>query len=142
MLVQLIYASRVEDAVDNTAIRDILARSQPNNQRLGITGALCFSGSFFLQGLEGERGTVNALYNRIAADRRHSDSQLLSFRECACREFSDWAMGYVAFTADNRALLHKYSAGPEFDAMSLPAEAARALLCELSTHASWLRRQN
>ena len=37
-----------------------------------MTGVLCFSGEIFLQVLEGGRAQVSKLYNRIAADPRHT----------------------------------------------------------------------
>ena len=46
-------------------LKGILAASQRNNQRVGITGALCLSSGIFLQQLEGDRTAVNTLYHRI-----------------------------------------------------------------------------
>ena len=141
MLVQLIYASRVGADVDNLAVRDILRRSQANNHRLGITGALCFSGSFFLQCLEGERGAVNRLYNRILGDPRHRDCQLLSFAELVARDFVSWDMGYVALSAENRALFLRHSASADFDPETMSAASVRALFAALVERANWLRAE-
>lgn len=141
MLVQLIYSSRVGPEVDNLAVRDILRKSQANNHRLGITGALCFSGAFFLQCLEGERGAVNALYNRILGDPRHTGSQVLSLSELTAREFSSWDMGYVALSAENRALFLRYSASADFDPGSMSAASLRALFAALVERANWLRNE-
>jgi len=141
MLVQLIYSSRVAPSVDNAAIRDILAKSQANNRRQAITGALCFSGTWFLQSLEGERAAINRLYNRLCADARHADSQVLSFEEITARDYMDWDMGYVAITADNRQLFLKYSASTELDPPSMSAASVRGLFRDLGARANWLRKQ-
>ncbi len=61
----------------------ILRKSKANNPALGITGVLCFSEGIFLQVLEGGRSAVNRLYNRIAADPRHTDVELLATRRSA-----------------------------------------------------------
>jgi hypothetical protein len=58
----------------------ILRKSKANNPALGVTGVLCFSEGIFLQVLEGGRSAVNRLYNRIAADDRHTQVELLSVR--------------------------------------------------------------
>lgn len=41
MLVRLIYTSKVRDGLAPGDIDHILARSQANNARVGVTGALC-----------------------------------------------------------------------------------------------------
>jgi hypothetical protein len=141
MLVQLIYSSRVASSVDNAAIRDILAKSQANNRRQAITGALCFSGTWFLQSLEGERAAINRLYGRLITDARHSDSQVLSFEEIAARDYTDWDMGYVAITAENQQLFLKYSTSNELDPPSLSAASVRGLFRDLAARANWLKKQ-
>ena len=140
MLVKLIYASQVSPEVDNAAIRNILNKSQENNQRLGVTGALLFSGTVFLQCLEGSRSTVNALYNRILQDSRHAGSEILFLGETTRRDFISWDMGYMALTPENRALFLKYSARREFDPESMSSESACALFAELRDNASLLRQ--
>lgn len=98
MLVRLIYASKVRDGLAPGDIDDILARSQANNARIGVTGALCYTGGVFLQCLEGGRREVNEVYHRIVGDPRHSDPAILGFNEVTARDFASWAMGYVGYT--------------------------------------------
>ncbi|WP_018410763.1 BLUF domain-containing protein [Methyloversatilis thermotolerans] len=137
MLVRLIYASRVASSVTRADVDAILACSQRNNARVGVTGALCFTGTMFLQCLEGGRQAVNEVYHRIAGDPRHRDPALLSFEEIVAREFGDWAMGYVGHTPDNRALFLKYCPHAEFDPYAMSAASVRALLAELLGVAQW-----
>ena len=56
------------------------ARARPTTRGSGVTGVLCFSEGIFLQVLEGGRSAVNQLYNRIAADTRHTQVELLQLR--------------------------------------------------------------
>ncbi|MFD1034435.1 BLUF domain-containing protein [Sphingomonas hankookensis] len=90
-MLQLIYVStaRAGATID---LGQILACSERNNRRDGITGLLHHRGRRFLQALEGEAAMVEATYARIAADPRHFAMVVLSRREVAAREFGDWAM--------------------------------------------------
>ena len=90
-MLQLIYVStaRAGATID---LDQILACSQRNNRRDGITGLLHHRGRRFLQALEGEPALVEAAYTRISADPRHFAMVVLSRREVATREFGEWAM--------------------------------------------------
>lgn len=139
MLVRLIYASRVTANVSHVDVRAILQKSQVNNARVGITGALCFTGGIFLQCLEGERGVVNALYHRLLSDPRHSDAAVLVLDEISKRDFVEWSMGYLGYTADNRALFLQYSSGTMLDPYTMSADALRGLFQDPALQQRWLR---
>lgn len=131
MLIRLTYASRVNPDVSPTAIRDILAISQRNNERDGITGALVFTGSVFLQCLEGDRAQVNRAYHRIVPDARHREPQILGLEEIDRRDFSDWTMGYLAYTPQNKHLFLRYSPSAVFDPFQCSAASLGKMLREL-----------
>jgi hypothetical protein len=88
-VLQLVYISTV---VGPAPTGPILAISQENNARAGITGLLYADGRRFLQALEGEAGAVTRTFERIARDPRHRALVVLSRREVAVREFGRWAM--------------------------------------------------
>ncbi|MBL8331547.1 MAG: BLUF domain-containing protein [Rubrivivax sp.] len=138
MLVRLMYASRATAALDQEEILGILRQSRANNPPLGVTGVLCVCpvSRIFLQALEGGRSPVNALYHRIAADRRHGDVELLDYAEITERRFAGWSMGQVDMSRLNPALLLKYSEKPVLDPYALPGPASLALLLELMATAS------
>jgi hypothetical protein len=136
MLVRLLYASRAVPAVDQEELLTILRQSKARNPEHGITGVLCFSEGIFLQVLEGGRSAVNALYNRIAADPRHTQVELLSYQEIGERRFAGWSMGQVNLARLNRALLLKYSATAALDPFSVSGEVSMALFEELVATAS------
>jgi hypothetical protein len=69
MLIQLTYASRTSRNISQSDLAEILAASQRNNARVGVTGALCLANGIFLQQLEGDRAEVNRLYHRAIATR-------------------------------------------------------------------------
>ena len=136
MLVRLLYASRAVPAVDQEELLTILRQSKARNPEQGITGVLCYSDGIFLQVLEGGRGAVNALYNRIVADPRHTQVELLSYREIGERRFAGWSMGQVNMARLNRALLLKYSATATLDPFSVSGDVSLALFEELVATAS------
>lgn len=136
MLVRLMYASRAADSVDQEALLAILRKSKAENTANGITGVLCFSGGIFLQLLEGGRQQVNALYNRIAADKRHCDVVLLSYEEIGERRFAGWSMGQVNLSRLNPSLLLKYSETAVLDPYAVSGKVSMALFEELVATAS------
>ena len=136
MLVRLMYASRAADSVDQEALLAILRKSKAENSANGITGVLCFSGGIFLQLLEGGRQQVNALYNRIAADKRHLDVVLLSYEEIGERRFAGWSMGQVNLSRLNPSLLLKYSETAVLDPYAVSGKVSMALFEELVATAS------
>lgn len=131
MLVRLMYASRAVPSVDQEALLNILRQCKARNPEHGITGVLCYSDGIFLQVLEGGRSAVNALYNRIVADERHTQVELMSYAEIGERRFAGWSMGQVNMARLNRALLLKYSATPTLDPFSVSGEVSMALFEEL-----------
>ena len=136
MLVRLMYASRAAAEVDQDMLLAILRKSKTDNPGLGVTGVLCCSGGVFLQVLEGGRSAVNRLYNRIVADPRHRDVELLLYQEIAERRFAGWSMGQVDMARLNPALLLKYSETATLDPYAVSGEVSMALFEELVATAS------
>ncbi|KNZ31335.1 MAG: blue light sensor protein [Methylibium sp. NZG] len=136
MLVRLMYASRATEAVNTEALSAILRKCTANNPAAGVTGVLCFSGSIFLQVLEGGRSQVSALYNKITRDPRHRDVVLLNYEEISERSFAGWAMGQVNMSRLNPALLLKYSEAAVLDPYSVSGAVSMAMFKELVATAS------
>jgi len=136
MLVRLMYASRAAAAVDQDTLLAILRKSKADNAALGITGVLCFSEGIFLQVLEGGRSAVNQIYNRIVADARHTQVELLLYEEVGERRFAGWSMGQVNLSRLNPALLLKYSEKAVLDPYAVSGAVSMALFDELIATAS------
>ena len=141
MLVRLMYASRAVPAIDQEELLTILRQSKQNNPGFGVTGVLCCSGGIFLQVIEGGRSAVNRLYNRIAADPRHTDVELLLYEEIGERRFASWSMGQVNMSRLNPSLLLKYSATPTLDPYAVSGSVSLALFEELVATASVIGMQ-
>ena len=138
MLIQLTYASRTSRILGPADIKDILSASQRNNARAGITGALCLNHGIFLQQLEGDRATVNALYHRLLKDSRHRDTAVLDFSEIPYRRFAGWSMGLLTSLEANRQLFLKYSSSTEFDPFSMSTLTIRSFFDEILQNVRWL----
>ncbi len=136
MLVRLMYASRAAEGVDQDSLIGILRQSKAHNPALGVTGVLCFSQGIFLQVLEGGRSAVNRLYNRIAADPRHTQVELMSYEEIGERHFAGWSMGQVNMARLNPALLLKYSETATLDPYAVSGAVSMSLFQELVATAS------
>jgi hypothetical protein len=136
MLVRLMYASRAAKPLDPEELTHILRYSRGANPKVGVTGVLCSTGDLFIQVLEGGRAAVNRLYNRIAADSRHTEVTLLAYEEIPERRFAGWAMGQVNLARLNPALLLKYSETATLDPYAISGKAAMALFDELVATAS------
>ena len=78
-----------------------MATSLRNNERSGITGLMLFNGFNFLQCIEGERAAANDCMRRIERDDRHSGLAIVSHRELARRQFTEWRMADQSMPAES-----------------------------------------
>jgi hypothetical protein len=138
MMVRLLYASRADDSVNEATLHAILKQSRTHNTEVGVTGVLCFCLNVrtFMQVLEGGRGQVSGLYNRIAQDRRHRDVELLCYEDIVERRFASWAMGQVNMNRINAALLLRYSETAKLDPYGVSGQVSMKLFDELVATAS------
>lgn len=89
-----ISKSRIADADKKSAVSQIVAHAQINNARLGITGALLFTGLYFAQVLEGSTEAIQTLMADIKTDTRHGKVVVVDEFPITERLFPDWQMAY------------------------------------------------
>ncbi len=100
---QLLYVSNTTRDFSRDELSNILTASRFSNAAADVTGMLLYLDGGFLQVLEGEHSVIQALYDRIAQDKRHWNTAVLLDRE-APRAFKNWSMGFKAVTeADGAA---------------------------------------
>ncbi len=99
-LFAITYSSRPSVRFGETELEALLHQSQENNARLGVTGALLFTGRQFIQVLEGPEAQVRDLYVKIKNDSRHHSVVLLFEDYPAQRTFPDWAMSFRTLNPD------------------------------------------
>lgn len=73
----------------------ILASARRNNEKKGVTGALIFSDDHFAQVLEGPLAEIEAIFENIEADPRHSNVTVIHFKPLAARRFGAWSMAFA-----------------------------------------------
>lgn len=98
MVRQLVYVSGSAPFFTAADLDAILAVSRRRNVAEGVTGVLLFHDGNFFQVLEGEPQAVQAVYDRILKDRRHSRVITLLDRHTERRGFADWSMGFLGYS--------------------------------------------
>lgn len=94
-MICLAYMSSSIGHLPPASINEILAVSQANNARRGVTGMLCHYDGSFLQFLEGEPEQVEPLFAHISRDPRHHSVLKVLRRDITERLFADWTMALV-----------------------------------------------
>jgi hypothetical protein len=131
-LYRLVYASKnllqgPEEEV-MAAVRQILDASQRNNREVGVTGALMFNAGAFAQVLEGPRRGVEATFERIQRDLRHSDVTVLQCGPAESRGFTNWSMAFVGQSAHGQARFNSLASESGFDLTRLDGDRVFAML--------------
>lgn len=93
MITQLLYVS-----LHNGIMPDLLGfigRCRTRNELIGLSSILLSTDKCYLHLLEGNRGDVNKLYNRIIVDPRHYDCTIIRYVDVKNREFKDWNAEHV-----------------------------------------------
>lgn len=93
-MLQLIYISSARKPLAQSELEALLATARRNNRFVGVTGLLLAGGQRFLQALEGPEKSVSYIFNKIAADDRHSGLVELGRKQVAQREFGSWEMAF------------------------------------------------
>lgn len=97
-LVHLIYSSAAAHPFGRDDLTQLLTKARFKNDKLGVTGMLLYAEGSFFQVLEGSPDTVDALFDTIKNDERHSKVTVIIREPIAKRAFSNWTMGYADIT--------------------------------------------
>ena len=92
---QVIYISQATLPLAKRELEELVATASCNNKRMGVTGALLYIETSFIQVLEGAEETIASLLATIESDPRHKNMRILSDRLVDFRNFEEWSMGYV-----------------------------------------------
>ena len=111
-LYEILYVSVLAPATPVTAIPRIVARAKQYNQANDITGMLVFDGQRFAHLLEGPRDVVLELIERIRADPRHTDMEVVHHAAVDERHFVRFSMGYVPTEHEDALAQLEQSDGP------------------------------
>jgi hypothetical protein len=137
-VVELVYSSVARPGLTSAELRSVLRTARAHNGGTGITGMLFHGNGAFMQALEGSRSAVNALYNHIVQDPRHSQCEVLHYRENTARRFAEWSMRLESLEPDSgrerlrRALLLDISGSEKFEPQRMSGAKATTFLHELA----------
>ena len=113
-LERLVYestATGTTESIGNLAV--ILAESQRNNDRDGLTGALAAHRDRYIQVIEGPAQTLDALLRRLEGDPRHRDIRILGREPIPARVFGRWSMASARITPAHAAALDRLVEGED-----------------------------
>ncbi|MBV8848333.1 MAG: BLUF domain-containing protein, partial [Methylobacteriaceae bacterium] len=134
-LFRLIYFS--ENHLDTTQrvtpqLSAILSKSNANNRRDNITGALMFDDLWFIQTLEGERDAVWGTYRRIIDDERHRGATVIDARAVDKRLFGNWWMGLAQRNRATEQAFVRSGFPGRLDPQTASAEKMLGLMVEIA----------
>lgn len=96
LLSRLLYIS--ESRIDGpdlfNAVSQITSVSKVKNISLALTGTLLFTGTHFVQILEGPSESIDQMMISLDADRRHANIAVIIRSRINVRRFTDWSMAY------------------------------------------------
>lgn len=95
----IVYFSKWKGQFPEEDLATILEQSRLDNRKVGITGVTLYVRGSIIQVLEGEKPTIEALYQRIEVDQHHTSVVEVLNRPISKRLFTDYAMGYQTITA-------------------------------------------
>jgi Sensors of blue-light using FAD len=95
-LYEIIYVSLAARDLPPEELAQLLEKARAHNAAQDITGMMVYHRREFMQLLEGEQATVQALYDRIASDPRHQQLRKIWDGPIEQRGFTDWGMAFVA----------------------------------------------
>ena len=91
---QLVYISASSHEFGDEELVHLLAVARRNNTALGVSGMLLYHEKSFIQVLEGDKVTVEKLFQKISTDSRHTESRVLFRGTVDASSFNDWSMGF------------------------------------------------
>ena len=107
---ELIYTSIAPQGLSEEALIDILIHARVKNKQLGISGILIYHQREIIQILEGEKSVVEALFQTIVEDVRHTRVGVFYEGDIQEKAFKDWSM---AFKSLDEEAVNKITRGYE-----------------------------
>ena len=95
VILRLMYVSQVRIAhLSDDGVNELVQKAIIKNLRLGITGSIIFTGSYFAQSIEGKAREIRALYCVIVRDQRHQNITCIDYRRISRLSFPTWRLSY------------------------------------------------
>ena len=108
MLHRIIYLSSVSKDLTNEEVHNLLLLSKINNKKNNISGLLLFIDGNFIQVLEGDKDTINDLFQKIEKDTRHKNVTKVIEDTIESRQFENWDMGFSVINSKDLREEHDF----------------------------------
>ncbi|AMG56745.1 diguanylate phosphodiesterase [Pantoea vagans] len=105
MLTTIIYRSHISDDFPVRTLPEMVDNASKINTTHDVTGILLFNGTHFFQLLEGPEAGIEAVYQRICADRRHHNVVELMRDYAPSRRFGNAGMSLFDLREHDRSSL-------------------------------------
>lgn len=105
MLTTIIYRSHISDDFPVRTLPEMVDNASKINSTHDVTGILLFNGTHFFQLLEGPEAGIQAVYQRICADRRHHNVVELMRDYAPSRRFGNAGMSLFDLREHDRSSL-------------------------------------
>jgi hypothetical protein len=102
-LLTVMYLS--QSLIESAEVDELVSYSLTNNLATGVTGAMLFTGRYFVQIIEGAPDTVEKLIARIRKDSRHHKMKVILRKPTTKRTYQKWSMGYVVLPFADQAIV-------------------------------------
>ncbi len=93
-MIQSTYISTPTRPMTTDDLMDILNNARLNNVCIGVSGMLLYTGTEFIQILEGEEKVIEELLDLIKKDPRHRDFRIIEKKKITKRDYAEWTMGF------------------------------------------------
>jgi hypothetical protein len=103
-----LYISQAALDLSPADVSALVDRACASNAEAGITGALLYYRSRFIQVLEGEQADVEMLLSRISQDLRHHDMTVVHRGAASERVFGKWSMREVLAGRENEPVVEDF----------------------------------
>ena len=129
----VIYLSTATGKFSQNMLLDLLTISRRNNEARGLTGMLLYRRGFFLQFLEGQRGEVIKLLDRLREDPRHTGIRIIRDGVLPERLFPEWSMAYKNLVGLRSSDVPGYSEGLQSAYVNPHDKSPEQLLVDMFT---------
>ena len=93
-LIHIVYVSFAFKDYSEKELEELLSGIRKKNALQGVTGLLLYNDQNFIQVIEGQRETIQNLFQIIEKDARHNNVVKLIEESIEQRAFPNWTMGF------------------------------------------------
>ncbi len=127
----IIYMSRATFPMKDDDLETVLSQARRNNEQRAITGALAYGDGQFMQIMEGEKADLDAVYEKVSRDPRHTGLIKLADKEIPERSFANWSMAFQTLAPQQFDELAGYTQPDDLNEQAQNLSAADDLLFQM-----------